>query len=997
MCKELNFQLSSFQYQPFTHCISDPPRYWTVTESYFPGDVTRHLTPQYRPQTGVYSDQARLNAPYVSNNALASTQFVTTSTSSHYMYQVEIRRPMMIVEDPNEMLAEVEREFKLELMDTVLAAVTSTAASEDALDVHSPTPALYSRPATVQAVKHSTADHATIDPPDRTTDQSSSTLDDAAQVAPVSQLSRGASPEVIPPAASIEMAEQSTASRTDELNVDDVAPALLNNAVQADDATVDDVPADDDVAPQAAPRPKSQLSNVITLDPISESSPAITAATSADVSLQNTKYLFDRLIALDSVPEGRPSSSSTISAGDALPRALNTPTAQLSRTSTLRQLAVSRSLSTQSLLPSRLSALMCLPANTASSELLLYITAMPYDESMKHVDAQNVIINAEYDQLVAKAAQEEQERQQQQRRHRGPKALSHPVKSVNDSPRSRPSFGAKEPLPAIRTDVSQPASPPLLTSPTQPQPPADASNSESSSTSTLAAPLTPRPPSSVATAQKLTKMYDVVVTAMQTNRESEQEPGPTDVNSQRARAMQSLVREIPSTDATVAKELPAVIDELKELIRKGTDGDVLMSVPIFQLGALQRYDGKLGEALESLNASIQLAEHNFDAYWQRALLYLAYGDTDKALKDLHTLTSNVKWHHAYRARADVLFHLKQYDDAIYHYQSALLIRSDDIMAYYRRALCRQAMGELMLAVQDFENVLRVDRFNVDALRQLGHHYFNAKRYERCIRCFDDVASILPRDVEVYLYKARCHEAMGNLNEATYFYCQAIHLDPGNYIVFQRRGMLLRNVHPKRAIVDLSLSLLLNDTFENILAYMHRGLAYTNQRMFTQAISDFQAVIRHESAHRSKSRGPHTWSAVAACQIGLIHLREHKDPATAVRSFTRSLQSDPMYMRAIICRAQSFYRLHHVSEQATGYLQKAIRDYSRAIHLRPDMSELHVQRGRLLLEAGDSLCIVVFFCVCVDLSVFVSIVSECKISTHACLLQLRPRRSTSRRQ
>ncbi len=64
-------------------------------------------------------------------------------------------------------------------------------------------------------------------------------------------------------------------------------------------------------------------------------------------------------------------------------------------------------------------------------------------------------------------------------------------------------------------------------------------------------------------------------------------------------------------------------------------------------------------------------------------------------------------------------------------------------------------------------------------------------------------------------------------------------------MFAKRGSLLRDVDPRRAIIDLSNSLLLHDNFDNVASYFFRGLAYTNLKQFAFAVADFQAVIRAE--------------------------------------------------------------------------------------------------------------------------------------------------------
>ena len=608
-------------------------------------------------------------------------------------------------------------------------------------------------------------------------------------------------------------------------------------------------------------------------------------------------------------------------------------------------------------------------------ETVALVTTMTYETAIKHVHAQQALVKDAVEQIRAAKEADERERQRAaKKQRRGKDKLTSTPSTESLGPGARTSFGSKGPLPSIKpggavkgskTKIATPTIVvPAEASMTESRAAADATAADGTVLKGLAAPeLSPG-----GARKKLSSMYDVVA-SLKANHMYGAAVGTDEDESdgtaaKALAAMQTtqaawvgLVPVVPVVDGEHERDVAAAIDVCRGKAERVVESDTARSSTHYQLGALLRHQGRLAEAMTCLDVAIEANPLNFDAYWQRHLVYIAYSDNERALKDLHVLSTNVKWPQVYRSRADIHYFAKQYDEAIYNYQTALLLRSEDWAAYYRRAMCRLALGETMLAVQDFESVLKFDRFNIDALRHLGRHYFTNKRYERCIRTFDDIACNLPRDVEVYFYKAQCYEALEQFHEALHCFCQAIHLDPSNHLMFTRRGMLLRNVHPRRAIEDLSLSILLNDNFDNIIALMHRGLAYTHQRQFAAAVADFQAVIRRESLHRltSTDSSPHVWSAIAACQIGLVYLKESKEYLLAIKAFTRSLQCDPTYVRALICRAQAYHRLHQQSDAAMGYLRRAVADYTRAMHLKPGVSELYVHRGKLLLEAGQGAC------------------------------------------
>ncbi|KAJ1567925.1 cytochrome c oxidase subunit 1, partial [Nowakowskiella sp. JEL0078] len=90
-------------------------------------------------------------------------------------------------------------------------------------------------------------------------------------------------------------------------------------------------------------------------------------------------------------------------------------------------------------------------------------------------------------------------------------------------------------------------------------------------------------------------------------------------------------------------------------------------------------------------------------------------------------------------------------------------------------------------------------------------------------------------------------------------------------------------------------------------------------------------------------------------------------ARALESFNKAIKNDPTQIRAYLCRGDLFQLLYAemMSENETmsiekrrkkgsnqlSYLDKAVRDYSKAIHLCPNSYLLYLYRGRLLLKMG----------------------------------------------
>ena len=90
----------------------------------------------------------------------------------------------------------------------------------------------------------------------------------------------------------------------------------------------------------------------------------------------------------------------------------------------------------------------------------------------------------------------------------------------------------------------------------------------------------------------------------------------------------------------------------------------------------------------------------------------------------------------------------------------------------------------------------------------------------------------------------------------------------------------------------------------------------------------------------------------------------------MRKFNAAIRVDPTYVRALVCRAEANQLLHSVSHIALIHIRfivsiettyfctafmfssqtrESIVDYTRAIHLRPDVTEYRMARVRSLLS------------------------------------------------
>lgn len=137
-----------------------------------------------------------------------------------------------------------------------------------------------------------------------------------------------------------------------------------------------------------------------------------------------------------------------------------------------------------------------------------------------------------------------------------------------------------------------------------------------------------------------------------------------------------------------------------------------------------------------------------------------------------------------------------------------VLDESDVTAYFNRAITRYDLGDLVGAITDYTEVLRIDPDNDVAYNNRG-----LARYD-----------------------------LGDRNGAIEDFDQAIQSNPHNYVAFCNRGYVRSELGDKLgAIEDYTFALQINPDYST--AYFYRGLARTRMQNKLGAIQDYSEVIR----------------------------------------------------------------------------------------------------------------------------------------------------------
>ncbi|XP_043405341.1 tetratricopeptide repeat protein 6 isoform X1 [Chelonia mydas] len=384
-------------------------------------------------------------------------------------------------------------------------------------------------------------------------------------------------------------------------------------------------------------------------------------------------------------------------------------------------------------------------------------------------------------------------------------------------------------------------------------------------------------------------------------------------------------------DIAEIEDLETEINRLTVLIEKEENSSAFHYC---RRGAINRKLGKLKSAMDDLEKAISLEPLLLNAYWHRHLIYLFQEKNQAALDDLNFI---IKWNKnnadAYLSKAEIYRNQGNNALAIINCTLAVKCNPTDDDIYFRRAELLEEKQDLLLAMDDYAKCFQYNPKRTDAFMKHGIHFFEKSVWTIALQDFTAVIKEDPSNVQARIYRGRTYTKRQQYKNAMEDFSAAVHLDPFNWLAFYCRGCILRKIDPKRALQDFSVSVLLNDSYENLSSFIHRGILYTEQCQWSLAVCDFESALALDSG-----------IVLAYINIGLILLLHLEHYYEAIRQFSKAIEVDPTNISAYICRAQAYHQLHN--------LQRALRDINRAIHLYPTESYLCIIRGQYLLEMED---------------------------------------------
>jgi tetratricopeptide (TPR) repeat protein len=181
------------------------------------------------------------------------------------------------------------------------------------------------------------------------------------------------------------------------------------------------------------------------------------------------------------------------------------------------------------------------------------------------------------------------------------------------------------------------------------------------------------------------------------------------------------------------------------------------------------------------------------------------------------------------------------------------VRPKDVNAYVHYELGKQyhSEGDLVKAIEEFNQVIQIDANIVGAWVHLGHIYCDLKDYEKAFEMANKAIELAPERSSTHNILARVYANKKMYNEAIKEYQKVIELKPNYPMVYNNLAKIYmdqRKYHD--AIKLLEKSVKLDPT--NAVVWNNLGVSRMNLGQYTKAKEAFQKALEQDPNYKKAS-------------------------------------------------------------------------------------------------------------------------------------------------
>ena len=248
-----------------------------------------------------------------------------------------------------------------------------------------------------------------------------------------------------------------------------------------------------------------------------------------------------------------------------------------------------------------------------------------------------------------------------------------------------------------------------------------------------------------------------------------------------------------------------------------------------------------------------------------------------------------------------------------------------------RALALHEQGELQQAETIYQEILRSDPKNFDALHLYGVIYFQKNDYKNSIYLIKKAIDLYPANSIFYSNLGNSLKAIGDFDSAIISYLKAIKINPNAADTYTNLGSALHE-QKKYGEALKNHDRAIDMTPQSAVAHFNRGVTLQAMGQLTPATAAYQQAIKVQPQF-----------APGYINLGVLHVMQNQ-LSQALVCYDRALQLSPGSAEAYINRGKA--------NQELGAFGAAMADFEQAVALNPQFAAAHWNKSLLLLLQGD---------------------------------------------
>lgn len=288
-------------------------------------------------------------------------------------------------------------------------------------------------------------------------------------------------------------------------------------------------------------------------------------------------------------------------------------------------------------------------------------------------------------------------------------------------------------------------------------------------------------------------------------------------------------------------------------------------------------DGKAREAAQLCRRILAADADHFDAWQLLGLIHAGQGDLVEAARSLgHAVKLKPRDPQALSNLGNILFGMRQFNEAVLFFETALSIDQNAPVIWYNRGLVLWEMRRLEESLASFDRALGLNADNpqaqlarvaplrdmgrfedalqgcdaalalapewVDALNLRGSLLWRLKRFDAALDSFNRAQSLAPRSAEIANNRGLALSGMERLEDALLAFDQAVMLEPSHAEAWSNRGSVLTSLQRfEEAVQNFDKAIALKPGYGEALN--NRGAALVAMGRSEEGLASYAAAVK----------------------------------------------------------------------------------------------------------------------------------------------------------